>query len=233
MRACVRPWRYKSRAGAIAGERADGRLPRVRAGEPIFFASALELRAWLEANHRDRDELIVGFYKKGTKKGALTWSDAVDEAICVGWIDGVRRTLDDARYVIRFTPRRPRSIWSAVNVEKVARLTREGRMRPEGIAAFEARTAERTAIYSFEQKEARELDSARAAKLAANRAARTFFAAQPPWYRRVAVFWVMGAKKEETRDRRLDALITSCASGELLPWARYGRRAASEKKSAR
>ena len=188
-----------------------------------FFRSADELRAWLDAHHADRDEVYIGFYKTSAKKKGVTYKEALDEALCFGWIDGVRRSIDEERYEMRFTPRRQGSIWSRVNVGHVERLTKAGRMRPPGVAAFEARTAKRMGLYSFEQERPKELDPARAKKLRANAAARKFFEAQPPSYRRTAAFWVMSAKKDETRDRRLDQLIHSSAKGEVAPPFAFGR----------
>lgn len=191
--------------------------------EPRFFRSVAELRAWLEAHHADRDELYVGFHKARASARGITYREALDEALCFGWIDGVLRPIDAERYARRFTPRKKGSIWSKVNVTHVERLTKEGRMRPSGLAAFEARTASRTGVYSFEQEKPTELDAARAAALRANRAASAFFDAQAPSYRRTAAFWVMSAKKDETRDRRLAILIESSARGELAPPFRFGR----------
>ena len=190
-----------------------------------FFPSAGELHAWLAAHHADRDELVVGFYKKGSRKQGVTYLEALEEALCFGWIDGVRRSLDADRYEIRFTPRKKGSIWSKVNVGHVERLAKAGRMQPPGVAAFEARTAKRTGIYSFEQSRPTELDTARSARLRANAAASTYFDAQPPSYRRTVAFWVMSAKKEETRDRRLEVLIRSSAKGEVVPPMAFGRNA--------
>jgi uncharacterized protein YdeI (YjbR/CyaY-like superfamily) len=192
------------------------------AKKPRFFRTAAELRAWLEANHASATELMIGFYKKSARKKGITYPEAVDEALCFGWIDGVLRSLDAERYEQRYTPRKPNSIWSKINLGHVARLTREGRMRPAGVAAFERRTAARTGVYSFEQERPSELDAARAAKLRANRKAHAFFEAQPPSYRRTAVFWVMSAKQDATRDRRLAILVACSAKGEVAPPFRFG-----------
>ena len=182
-----------------------------------FFAKPADFRKWLEKNHDKVPELLVGFYKKGSGKPSMTWPESVDEALCFGWIDGVRRRIDDERYSIRFTPRRPRSIWSNVNTRRVAELTKQGRMHPAGIEAFKARDAKRSGIYSFEQRERNQkLDAAHEAKLRANRKAWTFFQAQPPGYRRLASLWVMSAKKEETQLRRLAVLIADSAAGRRI-----------------
>ena len=181
-----------------------------------FFATPDELRAWLERNHDTAQELFVGFYKKGSGKPSLTWSDSVDEALCFGWIDGVRRSIDEESYVIRFTPRKPRSTWSAVNVRKVGELTRQGRMTPAGIAAFEARSEARTGIYSHEQAETPVLEPDQERRFRANRKAWAFFQAQPPSYQKTAVWLVVSAKKPETREKRLAALIADSAAGRWL-----------------
>jgi uncharacterized protein YdeI (YjbR/CyaY-like superfamily) len=184
--------------------------------KPRFFAKPADFRAWLEKHHAAHDELLVGFYKKGSGRPSITWPESVDEALCFGWIDGVRRGLGDEAYTIRFTPRRARSIWSAVNVAKVAELTKLGRMRPVGERAFAARTLERTGVYSFERLEAAKLTKAQEAMLRANRKAAAFFDAQPPGYRKVATHWVVSAKKEETRERRLKRLIADSAAGRRI-----------------
>ncbi len=189
-------------------------MPRVK---PTFFATTTRLRAWLKAHHRTETELIVGFYKKGTGIPSITWPEAVDEALCVGWIDGVRRSLSDEAYSIRFTPRRPASNWSSINVARVAELTKLGRMSPAGLKAFEARKPERTSVYSFERKSEAKLTPEEDRRLRANRAAAAFFESQPPWYRRTALHWVVSAKRDETRRRRLDRLIGDSAGGRTIP----------------
>jgi uncharacterized protein YdeI (YjbR/CyaY-like superfamily) len=181
--------------------------------EPRFFATPDELRAWFDENHASERELLVGFHKVASGRPSITWPQSVDEALCVGWIDGVRRGLDDESYTIRFTPRKPRSTWSAVNVARVEALTREGRMRPAGLAAFAARSDDRTAIYSYEQGRAARLDPAYEQELRANEQAWAHFQARPPWYRRQATHWVMSAKQEATRRRRLARLIDDSAAG--------------------
>jgi uncharacterized protein YdeI (YjbR/CyaY-like superfamily) len=184
--------------------------------KPTFFATPAGLRAWLEAHHALETELLVGFYKKGTGRPSITWPESVDEALSFGWIDGVRRSLDAEAYCIRFTPRRPTSIWSAVNVARVAELQKQGRMRPAGDRASAARTPERTGIYSFERHKAAKLSRADAARFRKNARAFAFFEAQPPWYRRTALHWVVSAKREETRQRRLDRLISDSAAGRII-----------------
>jgi len=183
---------------------------------PAFFATPAEFRTWLEAHHQDERELLVGFYKKGSGKPSITWPESVDEALCFGWIDGVRRSLGEDAYTIRFTPRQRRSFWSVVNIRRAGELIAEGRMRPAGLAAFEARTGERSGVYSFEQKDEPAFDAAQAQRFQADAKAWEFFQAQPPWYRRTATWWVVSAKKEETRAKRLATLIEDSAAGRPI-----------------
>lgn len=182
----------------------------------LFFATPAALEAWLAEHHASARELWVGYYKKDSGHPSITWPESVDEALCVGWIDGLRKGIDEQRYRIRFTPRKPGSNWSAVNVARVAALTAEGRMRPEGLAAFSRRRADRTAIYSHEQRHEAAFDTASDAQFRANEQAWTFFSARPPSYRQAAIRWVMSAKKEETRQRRLETLIADSAAGRTI-----------------
>ena len=192
--------------------------------KPQFFATPAELRAWLTAHHAAEKELLVGFRKKASGKPSITWPESVDEALCFGWIDGVRRNIDEQTYSIRFTPRKPTSIWSAINVKKVAQLKKFGKMRPAGLRAFALRTAERTGVYSFERNRTAQLEPAQERALYANRKAAAFFDAQAPWYRRTAIHWVISAKREETRERRLKQLITDSAAGRTIgPLTRPGQ----------
>jgi len=187
--------------------------------KPLFFPTPADFRRWLERHHETAGELLVGFYKKGTGKPSITWPESVDEALCFGWIDGVRRTIDDESYSIRFTPRRARSNWSAVNLKRVEELTKLGRMRPAGLRAYEARDPARCAVYSYEQPEKPAevgLSPAYEAKIKANRKAWAFFESQAPYYRRVVARWVMTAKKEETRLKRLATLIDDSAHGRRI-----------------
>jgi uncharacterized protein YdeI (YjbR/CyaY-like superfamily) len=179
--------------------------------KPRFFATPDELRAWLEANHDSESEVVVGFHKKHTGRPSLTWTESVREALCFGWIDGVRRRIDDDSYSIRFTPRRPGSNWSVLNLRHVEELTRAKRMHPAGIEAFEARTPEKTGVYTYENRHKAKLGPEQEKRFRANKQAWEFFQAQPPGYRKTAIFWVLGAKREETRDRRLAALIEDSA----------------------
>jgi uncharacterized protein YdeI (YjbR/CyaY-like superfamily) len=185
--------------------------------KPTFFPTPAKFRAWLEAHHTKKTELLVGFYKKASGKPSITWPESVDEALCFGWIDGVRRSLGDDAYTIRFTPRRPSSIWSAINVGRVAALEKAGRMQPAGLRAFAARTEERTGVYSFERNEAAKLTPAQEKVLRSNGKAAVFFDAQPPWYRRAAIHWVISAKREETVERRLAQLVADSAAGKTIP----------------
>jgi uncharacterized protein YdeI (YjbR/CyaY-like superfamily) len=179
--------------------------------KPIFFASPAAFRQWLEKHHDTTDELLVGFHKKGSGKPSITWPESVDAALCFGWIDGVRRRIDDVSYSIRFTPRRRRSIWSVVNIRRAHALTEMGLMHAAGLEAFAARDEKLSAVYSFEQRTAAKLGAAYERQFRANKGAWTFFQAQPPGYRKTATFWVVSAKREETRLKRLAKLIDDSA----------------------
>jgi uncharacterized protein YdeI (YjbR/CyaY-like superfamily) len=183
--------------------------------DPIFFASPAEWRAWLEEHHDTEDEVQVGYFKKATGRQGMTWSQAVDEALCFGWIDGVVRRIDEERHQQRFTPRRPRSTWSAVNIAKMEKLIAEGRMTDAGLRAFERRTEDNSGIYAFEQKDAK-LPPEFEARLKADAAAWAYWESRPPGYRHVATWWVISAKREETRERRMATLIEDCAAGRLI-----------------
>ena len=184
---------------------------------PRFFASPAQFRAWLEAHHATATELWVGFHKKATGQPTLTWSESVDEALCFGWIDGVRKRLDEHRYVIRFTPRKPDSAWSAVNLAKMDGLLGSGRVAPAGLAAYERRSAAKSRVYSYEQRQSAELEPELARRFRAAKRAWAFFESQPPGYRRLATYWVVSAKRVETRRRRLATLIACSSAGERLP----------------
>ena len=193
--------------------------------EPRFFATPEEFRAWLDQHHADERELWVGFHKKGSGRPSITWQEAVAEALCFGWIDGVRRSVDEHSYTNRFTPRRRGSNWSAVNVRLVEELTRAGRMHPAGLKAFEERAPARTGVYSYENRHSARLDPDQEERLRANAAAWEFFQAQPPSYRQTAVWWVGSAKREETRQRRLATLIEDSAAGHTIgPLTRPARK---------
>ncbi len=173
---------------------------------PKFFPTQSDFRRWLEDNHEQETEIIVGYYKVGSGKSSMTWSESVDEALCFGWIDGVRRKVDEESYCIRFTPRKVNSIWSAVNIAKVAELTAKGLMKPKGIAAFERRDAKKSAIYAYEN-EAKQFSGEFERRFKANKKAWDFFESQANWYKKQMTNWVMSAKQEATRERRLEKLI--------------------------
>ena len=183
--------------------------------EPAFFATLDDWRAWLEKHHRNSRELLVGFYKRGSGKPSITWPESVDGALCFGWIDGVRRSIDDESYTIRFTPRKPVSTWSAVNIKRVAELTAQGLMRPAGLKAYEARKASRIAVYSFEQGPIA-FDPAEEKRFRKSKAAWRFFCSKPPSYRRAATWWVISAKRPKTRLKRLSTLIEDSEAGRTI-----------------
>lgn len=189
--------------------------------KPVFFHSAEDFHHWLVERHATARELLVGLYKKRTSRG-MTYSDALDEALSFGWIDGVRKRIDDERYTIRFTPRKPCSVWSAVNIRHAKRLISLKRMAPAGLLAFRARDERKTRLYSYERARVK-LDPALSRILRANRKAASFFDAQPAGYRKVATFWVMSAKKEETRLRRLAQLVERSASGARIDMLKPSR----------
>lgn len=180
---------------------------------PTFFETPVEFRSWLEANHESASELVVGFHKRATGLPSMSWEQSRDEALCFGWIDGVRRSLDDRSFSIRFTPRRARSIWSRVNIERVAALEAEGRLTDAGRAAYARRREDHSGTYSHENRDAAVLPDEYEKRLRANPAAAKFFDAQPPSYRKTAIHLVISAKREETRERRLEALIADSAAG--------------------
>lgn len=184
--------------------------------EPIFFRSAAEFRRWLEKHHETERELVIGFYKKSSGKTGLGYKEAVDEALCFGWIDGVVRRIDDERHQQRYTPRKPGSIWSLINVANVERLIAAGRMQPAGLAAFAARREDRTGIYSFEAEQPAVFPPELAQVFRANRKAWAFFNAQAPGYRQKMTHWVARGKQAATRERRLDRLIAASAAGKQL-----------------
>jgi uncharacterized protein YdeI (YjbR/CyaY-like superfamily) len=181
----------------------------------LFFSTSAEFRKWLRRNHATTKELWVGFYRKHTRKPSITWPESVDEALCVGWIDGIRKSIDAESYMIRFTPRRGRSIWSAVNIRRVAALINEKRMLPAGLAAFSERQENKSGIYAYEQRSA-ELPEQYATRMRENTAAWDFFRAQSPSYRKTIGWWIVSAKREETRAQRLDKLIAESARGRRL-----------------
>jgi uncharacterized protein YdeI (YjbR/CyaY-like superfamily) len=183
--------------------------------QPRFFKTPTAFRKWLAANHAKSSELWVGFYKKNSGKPSIDWPESVDEALCFGWIDGVRKTIDDRSYKIRFSPRKPASIWSAVNIRNVERLTKEKRMQPAGLKAFAARKENRSGVYAYEQRPP-ELVEPYASQFKKNKAAWKFFQAQPPYYRKTLTWFIVSAKQEETRLKRLNILIEASAQGKRL-----------------
>jgi len=187
-----------------------------------YFTSPEGLRDWFDANHETAGELWLGYWKKGTGRSSVTWTLAVDEALCVGWIDGVLQRIDDERHAQRFTPRRKGSNWSAINVAKVERLTAEGRMRPSGLRAFEARTPERTAVYSYE-REIEPMTDEELARFRSDESAWADWERRPASYRRGATAWVTSAKQAATRERRLTTLIDDSRAGRVLRQYRFAR----------
>lgn len=184
--------------------------------EPIFHPDAASFRRWLETHHASAAETFVGFFKKSSARRGITYQEAVDEALCFGWIDGVIKSLDAERYRHRFTPRKPGSIWSNVNVAHVARLTAAGRMHPAGLAAFAARDPRKTGIYAFEARQEPKLAPAETKRFRVAADAWTYFAAQPPGYRRNALHWIVSAKQPATRARRFEQLLADSAARRRL-----------------
>jgi uncharacterized protein YdeI (YjbR/CyaY-like superfamily) len=186
---------------AKVSNRLDGMTPK-----PTFFPTPADFRAWLEAHHDKLREQLVGFHKKDSGKPSITWPESVEVALCFGWIDGVRKSLDEASYTIRFTPRKPTSNWSSININLVRKLTRQGLMHPAGLKAFAARDEKKSAIYSYERKTA-QFTREQERQFRADKAAWDFFRSQAPWYQKVTTYWVVSAKREETKLKRLSELI--------------------------
>ena len=180
--------------------------------KPTFFKTAAEFRAWLRKHHKTEPELIVGYYKKSSGKPTMTWQESVDEALCFGWIDGIRRKCGEDSYSNRFTPRRKGSNWSAINIDRVSELTKAGRMQPAGLEAFARRTEAKSRIYTYEQRDIPKLEPKLEKLFRANRAAWAFFQTLPPYYRKGETRWMNSAKQEETKLRRLDKVIEACAN---------------------
>jgi uncharacterized protein YdeI (YjbR/CyaY-like superfamily) len=183
----------------------------------LYFSSPAAFGRWLEKNHATKSELWLGYHKKETGRPSLTWSESVDEALCWGWIDGIRKSVDATRFTTRFTPRKASSNWSTINIRKVEALIESGRMRPPGLAAFRARRSDRSGVYSFEQKKTPTLPVSYERIFRKNRAAWEFFRTRTDAYRRVTSHWVISAKQEETRRRRLDILIASSEAKRPIP----------------
>lgn len=184
----------------------------ISATKPRFFRTQAQFRNWLKANHGSTHELLVGFYRRGAAEEGITYPEALDEALCFGWIDGVRRRYDDTSYTIRFTPRKSGSIWSAVNLKRAKQLTELGRMHPAGQKVFRDRDRKKARMYSYERKNCN-LDISFEEEFRAHKKAWDFYQAQPPWYRRTSNWWVMSAKQDSTRRRRLKQLIADSSGG--------------------
>jgi uncharacterized protein YdeI (YjbR/CyaY-like superfamily) len=184
--------------------------------KPKFFRTPERFRAWLKKSHASKSELLVGFYRKDSGEPSLSWPESVDEALCFGWIDGIRRRIDERSYSIRFTPRKPTSTWSRVNIARAEALIEEGRMQPAGLAAYKRRKENRSGIYSYEQRKP-QLEEPYAGKLKRKKKAWDFFQAQPPSYRKAVSWWIVSAKREETRLRRLNQLIECSTKGTRIP----------------
>lgn len=189
----------------------------------VFFPTQKHLRKWFEKNHKKEKELLAGFYKVSSGKPSVTWSQSVDEALCFGWIDGIRRSVDEESYCIRFTPRNPKSNWSAINIRKVEELTKLGLMKPEGLKAFSYRKEEKSKIYAYENPEV-QLDKSFEKLSKANKKAWAFYQTTTPTYRKITARWVMSAKQESTRLKRLEELIRDCEIGKKIKSMSYGEK---------
>ena len=185
--------------------------------KPRFFRSPADFRAWLERHHADTPDLWVGFYKKSSGKAGISYKEGVDVALCYGWIDGIKKRVDENSYMHRFTPRRARSIWSVINTKRLTELIKEGLVAAPGLEAFQQRDEKRSGIYTYENR-ARVLAPALEKVFKANRAAWEFFRAQPPGYQKLATGWIMSAKKEETQRKRLEVIVAASAKGTRTRW---------------
>lgn len=188
-----------------------------KSAKPVFFATLADWRAWLENHHADAEELWVGFYKRDSGRPSITWPESVDGALCFGWIDGVRKSIDAVSYKIRFTPRKPRSTWSAINIKRVRELTKLKLMHPSGLRAFDRRDGDRSAIYAYEQRKTARLTTTYEKQFRENARAWTYFRSQPPWYQRTSTYWVISAKKEDTKLKRLATLVECSEKGSPIP----------------
>jgi len=191
--------------------------PHAMPPKPTFFPTPAHFRTWLEAHHDKFRELIVGFHKKASGKPSIIWPESVEAALCFGWIDGVRKSLDENSYTNRFTPRKPTSTWSSININLVRKLTKQGLMHPAGLKAFAARDEKKSAIYSYEQRKSARFTREQKKQFCANKTAWEFFRAQAPWYQRVTTYWVISAKREETRRKRLSELINHSQRQRRIP----------------
>ena len=191
--------------------------------KPKFFSDQQKFRNWLDENHDKKKELLVGFYKKSTGKPSITWPESVDQALCFGWIDGIRKSIDEESYSIRFTPRNPKSTWSTVNIKKVEQLKKLGLMKAAGLAAYNRKEENNSKIYSFEQKIVK-FDPKYEKTFKKNKKAWSNFLLHPPYYRKTVTHWVMSAKQEETRLKRLDRLIKDSEAGLKIKEMRVGEK---------
>jgi uncharacterized protein YdeI (YjbR/CyaY-like superfamily) len=185
--------------------------------KPTFFPTPADFRAWLQANYDKCRELLVGFYKKDSGKPSITWPESVEVALCFGWIDGVRKSLYETSYTIRFTPRKPTSNWSSINIKLVRKLTKQGLMHPAGLKAFAARSEKKSGIYAYEQRKTARFTREQEKQFCSNKAAWEFFRSQAPWYQRVTTYWVISAKREETKLKRLSELIGHSQNHRRIP----------------
>lgn len=191
--------------------------------DPLFFADPAELRSWLEQNHQRCDVQWIGFYKKATGIPSITWPESVDQALCFGWIDGLRKSIDDQRYMIRFTPRRKRSHWSTKNLKRMPELLEAGQVHEAGRAVYESRDRKKERLASYEQKQVALPDQYQD-RIRANPTAWEYFEASPPSYRKQVTWWIVSAKRESTRLRRLQVLIDACEDGTVIPPMRWSRK---------
>ncbi len=196
--------------------------------KPKFFSNPLMFRKWLEINHSKKKELLVGFYKKSSGKLSITWPESVEQALCFGWIDGIRKSINEDSYSIRFTPRKPKSTWSAKNIATVEKLKKEGLMTSAGLATYNRREEKNSKIYSFEQKKVK-LDDYYEKTFKKNKKAWNNFQSQPPYYRKTVTHWVMSAKQEVTRLNRLNTLINDSENGLKIKEMRWGTKKTAEK----
>jgi uncharacterized protein YdeI (YjbR/CyaY-like superfamily) len=185
--------------------------------KPIFFPTPIDFCTWLEAHHDKLSEQLVGFHKKDSGKPSITWPESVEVALCFGWIDGVRKSIDETSYTIRFTPRKPTSTWSSININLVRKLTKQGLMHPAGLKAFAARSEKKSGIYSYEQRKIARFTREQEKQFRANKSAWEFFCSQAPWYQRVTTYWVTSAKREETKLKRLSELIEHSQQRRTIP----------------
>ena len=188
-----------------------------------FFKNSAEFRQWLHDHHEKESELWLGYYKKNSGKANYTWSETVDQALCYGWIDGIRKSIDEDRYMIRFTPRKPKSIWSAVNIKKIKELKEKGLMQAAGLAAYAKKEANRSNVYSFEQEELK-LDEVYLKQIKANKQAWEYFQSLSPSYTKSTIWYVMSAKREATRQKRIQLLVDCCEKGEKLPQFKWSKK---------